>query len=218
MAGTPPDRAFSHHQRGMPALSSDFHGPRLGAPIALTHRMSSPRPPSQNGSSLLEAVIAAGLLATVLAAVLPLVTSSSVAVAAIRADLLAQHLVRQRLSQLQALAHLRSTAGLVVDQQTRLDGAEPFAVGGSGLVPTGLVPLLDTTAAWADWLDQRGVWHGAGTDRPPGARFRRRWGILAAGPDSCLRLWVEVSALGPSVGDRVARAGGVHCPWGAVLP
>lgn len=180
--------------------------------------MSSLSSPAQRGSSLLEAVIAAGLLSTVVAAVLPLVAVSSVAVASTRGNLLAAHLARQRLSELQALINVRSSVGLVVDAQSRLDEADPFTPGGSGLGATGLGPLLATTAPWADWLDERGVWQGSGAAPPPAARFGRRWGILAAGPDECLDLWVEVVPIGWSGGDRAAHAGGVQCPWGAGAP
>lgn len=180
--------------------------------------MSSPWSPADRGSSLLEAVIAAGLLATVLTGVLPLVTTATVGVAEARTDQLAAHLARQRLAQLQALTCARATTGLVTDLESRLDRADPFASGGRGLDPTGPGPLLDSTEGWADWLDERGQWHNAGTQPAPGARFRRRWGVLATGQVGCLRLWVEVSPLGRWRGDRVVHAGGVQCPWGVGQP
>jgi hypothetical protein len=180
--------------------------------------MPSPSSPAQRGSLLLDAVMAAGLLATVLTAVFPLVTTATISVAEARTDQLAAHLARQRLSQLQALICARATTGLVTDLQSRLDGADPFASDGHGLDPTGPGPLLDSTDSWADWLDEHGRWHSAGTQPAPGAKFRRRWGILATGQDGCLRLWVEVSPLGPSRGDRAIHAGGVQCPWGVGQP
>jgi hypothetical protein len=158
--------------------------------------------------------MAVGLMAVVLTAVVPLVTTAVVRVDEARADDLAAHLARQRLSQLQVLAHARTATGTVTDLQSRLDGADPFASGGHGLEATGQAPLLDSTESWADWLDQHGLWQGAGAQPPTGARFRRRWGILATAQDGCLRLWVEVSPLGPARGDRAAHAGGVQCPWG----
>jgi type II secretory pathway pseudopilin PulG len=180
--------------------------------------MLSPSSPAQRGSSLLEAVVAAGLLATVLSAVLPLVTTATIRVAEARTDQLAAHLARQRLSQLQALTRARTPTGLLTDLQSRLDGAEPFTNGGPGLDPTGPGPLADSMEPWADWLDEHGRWNAAGVQPAPGARFRRRWGILAPGEDGCLRLWVEVVPLGPSRGDRVVHAGGVQCPWGEGQP
>jgi hypothetical protein len=166
------------------------------------------------GSSLLEAVVAAGLLATVLTAILPLVTASVAGTAASRGDLMAAHLARQRLAHLQALTHVRTPAGVLVDQMSRLDEASPFGVGGPGLTASGLGPLQASAPLWVDWLDAHGAWQGGGAVPPARARYRRRWAILATGQDTCVRLWVEVVPLGPSVGHRTSLAGGIHCPWG----
>ena len=170
------------------------------------------------GSSLLEAVIAAALLATVLTGVLPLVTTAVAATTAARADLVAAHVARQRLAQLQALTHATLPSGVIADDRSRLDEAEVFTPGGPGLQPTGLTPLQAPTAPWVDWLDEHGAWLASGTQVPPGARFSRRWGIVATGAEGCLRLWVEAAPLAPSSGDRVLRAASLQCPWGTEAP
>jgi hypothetical protein len=174
--------------------------------------------PDAGGAALLEAVIASGLLATVLAGVLPLVAVSLAMLAAIRTDLVAAQLARQKLAHLQALALAQGPAGLLVDVHSRLDSVEPFASAGPGLQVTGLGTLHSTTDNWADWLDERGAWQGAGLIAPETARFRRRWGILPFGPDGCLRTWVEVAPLQAAAGDRIAHAGSVRCPWGMGEP
>ena len=170
------------------------------------------------GSSLLEAVIAAGLLATVLTGVLPLATTVVSGAAASRADLMASHLARQRLSHLQTLTHVRIVSGPVADQQSRLDTADGFAVGGAGLTPTGLAPLQASVASWVDWLDEHGTWLGAGVQPVNGAAYRRRWGVIGPGAEGCLRLWVEVEPVRRLTGDRTAHAGGVQCPGGVAAP
>lgn len=181
--------------------------------------MSLRRGSDRLGASLIEAVIAAGLLATVLGGVLPLVASAAVVVMTMRADQMAAHLARQRLAQLQALTHLRLPTAIVFDQTTRVDDGEIFALGGSGLGPSGAGPLEATTATWADWLDQRGVWIAAGVAQPDEARFRRRWGVLVAGANGCVRLWTEVTPLsGPMAAVRTTHAGTLRCPWGAGEP
>lgn len=181
--------------------------------------MSLRRASDRHGASLIEAVIAAGLLATVLGGVLPLVASAAVVVMTIRADQMAAHLARQRLAQLQVLTHLRLPTAIVFDQTSRLDDGEIFASAGSGLVPSGSGPLEETTDTWADWLDDRGTWVAAGVAQPQQARFRRRWGILAAGMSGCVRLWVEVTPLGgPMPAARATHAGTLRCPWGAGEP
>ena len=171
-------------------------------------------PSASRGASLLEAVIAAGLLATVLTSILPLVTAAVAGTAATRTDLMASHLARQRLAQLQALTHLRTAAGVIADDQSRLDQADPYTAGGPGLSASGPIPLTTSTPSWVDWLDERGTWQSAGAQPPPGARYRRRWGILAAGAEGCFRVWVEVTPLGSSAGDHTAHDGSLQCPWG----
>jgi type II secretory pathway pseudopilin PulG len=171
-----------------------------------------------HGSALIEAVIAAALLATVLTGIVPLVTTAVAGAAAARADLIAAHLARQRLAQLQTLTYATFPSGVIADGNSRLDDRNVFTIGGTGLQPTGLAPLQGPTPPWADWLDGHGAWLASGTQAPPGARFHRRWGILFVGGEGCLRLWVEASWLGPSVGDRVFRVASLQCPWGAETP
>lgn len=173
---------------------------------------------SQLGTSLLEAVVAAGILATVLTGVLPLVTTAVVGTGSARAEFLAAHLARQRLEQLQTLSYVRTSAGLLADEHSALDQAEAFSPGGSGLIASGLAPLEASTSRWIDWVDEHGAWQADDVSPPPGAKFRRRWGILAAGGDGCLRIWVEVLPLAATAGHRIVHDGSVQCPWGVVTP
>ena len=170
------------------------------------------------GSALIEAVVAAARLATMLTGILPLVTTAVVVAAATRADLVASHLARQRLAHLQTLTHTTLPSGVIVDDSSRLDLAEVFMSGGAGLQLTGLAPLLGPTTPWADWLDEHGVWLASGPQPPPRARFYRRWGVVSVGGEGCRRLWVEAAPLGPSIGDRVVRVASLQCPWGAETP
>jgi hypothetical protein len=179
--------------------------------------MSMP-PPGARGSALLEAVIASALLVTVLTGVLPLVTTAVAGAAAARTDLLAAHLARQRLAQLQALTYAMLPSGVIADDSSRLDQSDVFTPGGPGLQASGLTPLQAPTTPWADWLDAHGAWVAAGPTPPPGAHFERRWGIVATGGDGCLRLWVEAAPLGPSRSERVVRAASLQCPWGMEAP
>lgn len=180
--------------------------------------MTCPWQYPQLGSSLLEAVIAAGLLATVLTGVLPLVTASWIATEATRLERTAAHLARQRLAHLQTLAYVHTAAGVIADAQSALDQAEPFAPGGPGLTASGLTPLERSTSPWVDWLDGHGGWQAAGVLPPPGTRFRRRWGILTTGGQRCLQLWVEVTPLGRAPGQGVVHDASLQCPWGVGAP
>jgi hypothetical protein len=168
--------------------------------------------PDVQGSSLLEAVVAAGVLATVLTGLLPLTTTAWTVAASARRDLVAAHLARQRLHQLQILTHVTVPGAMLRDIVTRLGGAE-IEAGGQGLTPTGLAPLAAPVAGSSDWLDARGgvlAWTAAA---PPGAVFLRQWAVLDDG-STCLRLWVVVSGASDS-GPPRASAAAVQCAWGA---
>ena len=145
-------------------------------------------------------------------------TVAAAGTSAARSDLLAAHLARQRLAQLQSLTHATLPSGVIADDRSRLDEADVFTLGGSGLQATGLMPLQVPTTPWVDWLDDHGTWLASGTQVPAGARFGRRWGIVSTGAEGCLRLWVEASPLGPAIGDHVSRAASLHCPWGTEAP
>ncbi len=172
---------------------------------------------ARRGAVLLEAIVAAGLLVVVMAGVLPLVVRTQTTMAEVRADLMATHLARQRLAQLHTLTYMRVGAAVVADDSSRLDAPGPFAHGGVGLTPTGVDPLTTDMPTWVDWLDEHGAWQGS-TSPPTGAAYQRRWGVLAAGTEGCLRLWVEVEPMVPSRRLRAAQAGMVQCPWGVAEP
>jgi Tfp pilus assembly protein PilV len=166
------------------------------------------------GTSLLEAVIAAGVLATVLTGVLPLVTTATVMAVASRTDLLAAHLARQRLSHLEALTYTRTADGIAIDVDSRLPPTG-YTSGGTGLVATGAATLVSSSPGWSDWLDERGAWLVDGATVPAGARYRRRWAVAAGAADGCLHLWVEVLPVpAMTVLTRPARVAALQCPWG----
>ena len=168
---------------------------RLARPLATSKGMSMPSRCAR-GSSLLEAVIAAALLATVLTGVLPLVTTAVAGTTAARADLMAAHLARQRLAQLQSLTHATLPSGVIADDSSRLDR-------GRRVHAWRTWPPAQRARrrcrrrprrGWTGWMSTARGWRPA-RKPPPGARFSRRWGIVATGGDGCLRLWVEAAPL-----------------------
>ncbi len=169
-----------------------------------------------DGTSLIEAVIASGLLALVLVALLPLTTAAIAGTHAGRTDGRAASLARHRLAQLRGLTHMRTASTAIVDLTTRVDHAEP-AVGGPGLSPTGVAPLEYPTEGWSDWLDEQGRWVGAGPSPPAGARYGRQWGVLSGETSACVRLWVSVQPLHEPASRR-AHAAGLQCAWGVAHP
>jgi len=177
--------------------------------------MSLPVDRWRAGAGLLEAVIAAGVLATVLTGILPLVLVAAQGAAQARVDLVAARLAEERLAQLQTLQHLHTGSVLITDQATLPRGGE-FVSGGHGLTATGLASLEAPQPASSEWLDERGTWLADGSAAaPPRAVYQRRWGVLATAGSSCLRLWVDVRVVA-RLAASAATAGTVHCPWGVV--
>lgn len=167
--------------------------------------------------SLLETLVAAGLLATVLTGIVPLCTTAVVAASRVRSQVLAGHLASRRLAQLEALTHARTAGGLVLDLQTRLDGPD-FALGGPGLAQGGAATLTTDTDRWCDVLDDRGTYLGTCDGSVAGARFGRRWGVTPTDVSGCLRVWVDVRGLTGVGPDVAAQAGALQCGWGAAAP
>lgn len=172
--------------------------------------------PARGGVSLLEVVVAAGVLATVLTGVVPLVTTAVQASARSRVQVLAARLAASRLSELESLAHARTSIALISDQVSRLD-TPAMAMGGPGLLPAGLSTLDEPPAGWSDQLDAEGRYLAGGAGPVPGARFSRRWAVASAG-DGCLSIWVDVRDLHSHVIPAAATAAGLRCPWGVPEP
>lgn len=168
-----------------------------------------------NGTGLLDAVIAAGILATVLTGILPLVLVATHTAWQQRVELVAATLAQERLAQLQTLQYLQTGALIIADSATLTRG-DAFVGGGTGLTPTGLSALQNALPASSEWLDERGTWLADGSAAaPPGAAYQRRWGVLAAPGGVCLQLWVDVRTTA-RLAAPAASAGALHCPWGLV--
>ena len=168
------------------------------------------------GSALLEAVVAAGLLAGVLTGLVPLTTAVAESKTTARLDLMAGHLARQRLGELQALTHVTGAGGVAMDLSTRLDTAG-FNGGGAGLTATGLAPLDSSLSGASDWLDGDGQLLAWSATPPPGARFARRWAVVDDG-SGCVRMWVSVTVVARPQRPHMVDAGATNCPWGAGQP
>lgn len=170
---------------------------------------------SRKGSGLLEAVVAAGILATVLTGILPLVLVAVGGAAQARTDLMAATLAQERLAQLQTLQYLH-TGAIVIGDGSTLPRGDGFVDGGRGLTATGLAALEAPQPASSEWLDDRGGWLADGSaPAPPHAMYQRRWGVLARPGNACLQLWVDVRTTARPA-TPTASAGTVHCPWGLV--
>lgn len=177
--------------------------------------MANPVHSPTTGSGLLEAVVAAGILATVLTGIVPLVLVAVGGAAQARTDLMAAALAQERLAQLQTLQFLH-TGAIVIGDGSTLPRDDGFVDGGRGLTATGLAALEAPRPASSEWLDDRGDWLADGSAAvPPRAMYQRRWGVLARPGTSCLQLWVDVRTAS-RLSAAAASAGTVYCPWGLV--
>jgi prepilin-type N-terminal cleavage/methylation domain-containing protein len=158
------------------------------------------------GFTLLEVVIALGILCVAALGVAPLVTVSVEGMAASRWQTLSAVLASARLEQLRALTfEFDAEDRPITDGSTDLSRQAPGA-GGSGLSPAGTDSLHTSTAGFFDYLDAHGRWVGNGSSPPDDAAFVRRWAIdrFGGSPD-VLVVQVMVRPVSQGLGGGVQR-------------
>lgn len=147
--------------------------------------------------TLVEVLVSASLFALVSLGAAHLLVWSVRALWSAGAETIARVAAQAKLEELHALAWRFDAAGArVSDVETDLAAAPP-AAGGRGLSPSPANALSENVAGYVDYLDDRGLRLGTGTQPPPGAAFARRWAIrpLAASPEDTLVLQVLVVPL-----------------------
>jgi prepilin-type N-terminal cleavage/methylation domain-containing protein len=158
------------------------------------------------GFTLLEVVVALGILCVAVLTVARLIAGGVEGMAVSRAQVMTVTLASARLEQLRALAFEFDAAGQrVTDLSTDVSLGTP-STGGSGLSSAGTDSLQTSTARYVDYLDVHGRWVGNGSSPPPGAVFVRRWSIdpLDGSPDA-LVLQVLVRPVSQGIGTAVVR-------------
>ena len=153
----------------------------------------------ERGFSLIEVMIAMGLLTIVSLSVAQLFAIST------RQNILARGLTsttalaEQKLEQLRALTWGFTTdgSGLPLSDTTTNLALTPATATGAGLNPSPSDALDRNTSGFVDYLDADGVWLGTGTTPPTGTVYIRRWSItpLPTNPNNTLILQVFVSPL-----------------------
>jgi hypothetical protein len=169
------------------------------------------RPAHQNGSrgdcgaSLIEALIAMGLVCSTITGVAQLLLWSRRAVWSSGAETMAVVLAAQKLEQLRVLTwELDANGQPITDDTTDLSTAEPSG-GGSGLRASPLGTLYENSTGFVDYLDSQGAWRGTGADPPAGSAFVRRWAVLPFAPDPLNTVVLHVIVL--PVSDAAAADG-----------
>jgi type II secretory pathway pseudopilin PulG len=153
--------------------------------------LPTPHPP---GFSLIEVIVATGLLATALVSIAQLLTVATRANAAARDVTVATVLASQKLEQLRSLVWaFGADGGPVSDRTTDLSVDPPAVDGGRGLRPSPANALSSNVAGYVEYLDRSGAWVGSGAEPPPEAVYVRRWAVdQVAGAGHTLVLTVVV--------------------------
>jgi hypothetical protein len=182
-------------------------------PLTRISQIISPSGGDQRGSSLLEAIIASGLMAGALAALGQMFAIAVANNRSARAGSYATVLALQKMEQLRALTWAFDTLGQPISD-TASDTAAPIETptDGTGLSPSPADTLVSNTDGWVDYLDESGNSLGGGRALPPGAVYVRRWAVepLPSNPADTIVIHVRVTT-------RVGREANAHAS-GARLP
>jgi prepilin-type N-terminal cleavage/methylation domain-containing protein len=151
------------------------------------------------GFTLVEVVVALGLIVVLATGAAVLVPLTVRAVHAGRDQTIATWLAVQRMEDLRALRWRfdGSAGGAPVSDTTTDLSTTPFNNTGTGLLPSPFASLDVNTPGYVDYLDQHGVWVGTGATPPSAAVYIRRWRIapVLAGPNSAVLLHVLVTSV-----------------------
>lgn len=180
-----------------------------------SHNSSNPRSRrTEAGFSIIEVLVATGLLATALVSLAQLFAIAQASNGAARNSTLTMVLAEQKLEQLRALQYTFDRVGLPVqDTSTNLAVYPPAANGGKGLSPHTDNTLQANTDGYVDYLDHYGRTLGGGTVIPENTAYIRRWSVepLPTNPNNVVILQVLVTRMRDrGVGDAGSVARGAQ--------
>ena len=162
------------------------------------------------GFSLVEVVVAMGLLTVVSLGVAQLFAASTHANLVARGQTSTVAMAAQKMEQLRSLSwgFDLEGQGLPVSDVTTNLAVYPHTDSGTGLNPTPANSLDENVAGCVDFLDLRGAWVGTGTSAPANATYVRRWSIvpLPTNPNNTLVIRVLVAPLATEA-SRTTTAG-----------
>ena len=162
------------------------------------------------GFTLIEVLVAAGVLAVALAGIAPLVVMAQRAEDVARTATVAQQAARAKLEQLRALAWTSDAGAVPITDWTADLSTTPQGNGGAGLADSGVGTLTSNRAGYCDFLDAGGAWLAGGVRPPGGTAWIRRWSVvpLAEVPDTLVLqvVVIPLATSGPEASLRSARA------------
>jgi type II secretory pathway pseudopilin PulG len=148
------------------------------------------------GFSLVEVMVATGLLVTALVSLAELFVISTRSNIGSHNTTYAAVLAEQKLEELRALAWGYDTQGLPLSDTTTNTALSPETpTGGTGLSPSPSSSLGSNTPGYVDYVDAFGNKLGTGGTPPAKAIYTRRWSItpLPTNPNNTLVLQVLVT-------------------------
>jgi prepilin-type N-terminal cleavage/methylation domain-containing protein len=159
--------------------------------------MSAKSNSSSRGFSLVEVLVAMGLLTVVSLGVAQLFALSTRANVIAKGQTSTTAMAQQKLEQLRGLTWGFDLAGqgLPFSDTTTNLSVDPPAHNGSGLNPSPTDSLEQNTVGFVDFLDGAGTWVGTGSNPPASAVYIRRWSIqpLPTNPNNTLVIQVLVT-------------------------
>jgi type II secretory pathway pseudopilin PulG len=167
---------------------------------------------SEDGITLLDALVATAILVTVTTGVAGLLTWSTRVVAVAGTQTTAVWLAQQKLEQLAALEWSVDEGGLARSDESTSVAVDPMRASGPGLRASPGSAADVNTPEYMDFTATDGGWRGNAAPRP-GAAFIRRWSVvpLDGDPQNTLVITVSVRPLAE------ARRGSRQVSGGATL-
>ena len=154
---------------------------------------------NSRGFTLVEVVIAIGLLTMVSLGVAQLFAASTRANLSARSGTSTTTMAEQKMEQIRSLTWGFDLAGqgLPVSDTTTNLAVYPMTANGSGLNPSPPDSLEQNVTGFFDYVDAHGVWVGTGATIPGTAAYVRRWSIspLPTNPNNTLVIQVLVTPL-----------------------
>jgi prepilin-type N-terminal cleavage/methylation domain-containing protein len=161
-----------------------------------SHKSQSGRLRADAGFSLVEVMIATGILAAALVSLAQLFAISTASNHAARNSGTAMIYAEQKIEQLRALSYTLDASGLpITDSTTDTSVYPPAVTGGTGLSPSTDNTLQSNTDGYVDYLDTLGRSLGGGETIPDNTAFIRRWSIepLPTNPNNVIIMQVLVT-------------------------
>ena len=159
---------------------------------------------NEAGFSLMEVLIAMGVMTVGLVALAQLFAVSTTANHASKTTTFAVMLAQQKMEQLRGLTWGFDTVGLPISDVSTNSSVVPQAAGcpastvggeGTGLSPAPGGTLSDNVSGWVDYLDINGCLLGGGSTPPNRTIYIRRWSVepLPTNPNNTLVFQVLVT-------------------------